>query len=62
MKLITISEVAELWRCHWTMVLRLIRRGQLHPVAVDGDRFDRAEVLPLKNRKIAIYPHFTVSK
>jgi excisionase family DNA binding protein len=63
MKLITIDEVTELWRCHRITVLRLIKRGQLHPVEVDGDlRFDCDEVLRLKNRKIAVYPHFTVKR
>ena len=61
--LMTVDEVTELFRCHRITVLRLIKRGQLHPVEIDGDlRFDRAEVLRLKNRKIAVYPHFTFSR
>ena len=63
MALLTVDEVTELWQCHRVTLLRLIQRGQLHPVEVDGEiRFDRAEVMRLKNRKIAVHPHLTVSR
>jgi excisionase family DNA binding protein len=62
--LLTVDEVTELWHCHRLTVLRLMKRERLHVVkVVDGEpRFDRDEVLRLKNRKIALYPHFTVLK
>jgi hypothetical protein len=42
-------------------VLRLIRRGALHPLKVGRAlRFDRAEVMALANQTIAIYPHLSV--
>jgi hypothetical protein len=60
--LFTIDEVTKLWRCHRITVLRLTKRGQLHPVEVDDELyFDRTEVMKLKNRKIAVYPHLTVA-
>jgi len=60
MNLITVDEVTRLWRCHRVTVLRLMRRGTLHYVEVDGEPlFDEAEVLRLKNANIAAFPHLT---
>lgn len=59
----TIDDVTELWRCHRVTVLRLIERGQLHPIELDDEtmRFDRAEVLSLANCRIARYPHLSIA-
>jgi hypothetical protein len=39
-----------------------MQRGALHYVEMDGEpRFDEAEVLQLKNSRIAVFPHLTVS-
>jgi hypothetical protein len=63
MKLLTVDQVLNLWRCHRVTVLRLMKRGALHWVEVDGQpRFEEAEVLRLKNPRIAIFPHLTVSR
>ena len=62
--LLTIDEVTALWRCHRVTVVRLMARGVLHPVDWTGHlpRFDRIEVMRLKNRRIAVYPHLTVNR
>jgi excisionase family DNA binding protein len=57
----TVDEVTDLLRCHRITVLRLIRRGELHALRIGrAIKFERAEVLALNNRKIAVYPHLTV--
>ena len=35
--LITIDEVLESWHCHRVTVLRLMRRGLLHPLTFEGE-------------------------
>jgi hypothetical protein len=63
MKLLTVDEVLNLWRCHRVTILRLMKRGTLHWVEVDGQlRFDEAEVLRLKNPRIGIFPHLTLAR
>jgi hypothetical protein len=63
MKLLTVDEVRKLWRCHRVTILRLMRRGTLPWVEVDGEPvFDEAEVLRLKNPRIGIFPHLTISR
>jgi excisionase family DNA binding protein len=59
----SIDEVMALWKCHHVTVLRLMKRGTLHYTEVGGElRFDRNEVMHLKNKRIARYPHLTVRK
>ena len=61
--LMHVDEVLVLWACHRITVLRLIKRGQLHPIEVDDEMFfERSEVVGLANRKIAAFPHLTVAK
>lgn len=61
--LLTIDDVIALWHCHRVTVLRLMKRGLLHPIQVGGEPcFQRAEVMKLKNRRIAIHPHLTVAR
>jgi len=63
MKLLTVDEVRTLWRCHRVTILRLMKRGTLHWVEVDGQPlFDEAEVLQLKNPRIGIFPHLTINR
>jgi excisionase family DNA binding protein len=62
MNLLTVEEVTQLWRCHRVTVLRLMRRGTLRYVEVDGEpRFDEAEVRKLNHPGIARYPHLTIA-
>jgi len=60
----SVEDVTSFWQCHRVTVLRLMRRGTLVPIDwKDGEpRFDRSQVVRLKNRRIAIYPHLTVSR
>jgi hypothetical protein len=61
--LISLDGLTSLWNCHRITVLRLMRRGHLHPVDVDGEMFfDRSEVTSLTTRNIAVYPHLTVAR
>lgn len=61
--LMTLNEVLILWQCHRITILRLIRRGRLHPIgALDAMYFERAEVMKIGNRRIAVYPHLTLAK
>jgi hypothetical protein len=59
--MLTIDEVTAIWKCHRVTVLRLMKRGALVPVdwVDDLPRFDRTQVLKLKNKLIAVYPHLT---
>jgi len=60
--LLSVDEVTRIWRCHRITVLRLMRRGTLHPFEVDGELFfDEAEVLAIKSSNIAIFPHLVVA-
>jgi hypothetical protein len=62
MNLLTVEEVIQLWRCHRVTVLRLMRRGTLRYVEVDGEpRFDEAEVRMLNHPGIGRYPHLTIA-
>jgi hypothetical protein len=62
MKLLTVDEVLELWRCHRVTILRLMERGILHWVEVDGEPlFDKVEVQRLKHPRIGKFPHLTLS-
>jgi helix-turn-helix protein len=62
MNLLTVEEVIQLWRCHRVTVLRLMRRGTLRYVEVEGEpRFDEAEVRELNHPAIARYPHLTIA-
>jgi hypothetical protein len=62
MNLLTVDEVTQLWRCHRVTVLRLMRRGTLGYVEVDGEpRFDEVEVRKLNHPGIARYPHLTIA-
>jgi hypothetical protein len=63
-KLLTIDEVTAIWGCHRITVLRLMERGVLDWIEVpEGDFFfEQEDVLRLKNSRIRIFPHLTVSK
>ena len=62
MNLLTVDEVTKIWRCRRITVLRLMRSGSLHWIEEEGEPlFDEAEVLALKNPKIAVFPHLTIS-
>ena len=61
--LMSLKEVLALWRCHRVTVLRLIKRGLLHPIhEIEPMYFERSEVLKVGNRRIAVYPHLTISR
>ena len=63
MKLLSVDEVTSIWHCHRVTVLRLMRQGALDWIDEDGEPlFDEAEVLELKNPRIAIFPHLTISR
>ena len=50
--LMSMDEVAALWRCHRNMVLRLAKRGQLHAVEGSSEmRFSAKEVLRVMEQK-----------
>jgi excisionase family DNA binding protein len=56
-----VNEATGLLRCHRVTLLRLIRRGALHPVRVGRSlKFYRAEVVAMTNSTIAVYPHLRV--
>ena len=62
-RLISVDELLALWGCHRITVLRLIKRGQLHPIGPPDEMyFDRAEVDGIRNRRIAVYPHLTLAR
>jgi len=63
MKLLTVDEVINLWHCHRVTVLRLMTRGTLHWVEVDGEPlFDEVHVMGLKHPRIGKFPHLTISR
>jgi len=61
--LMTLNDVLALWHCHRITVLRLIKRGLLHPIGdIDPIYFERSEVMKVGNRRIASYPHLTITR
>jgi len=58
MNLLSVYELTKLWRCHRVTVLRLMRRGVLHWIEVNGEPFfDPDEVQRLNHPRIGQFPH-----
>lgn len=63
MNLLSVEEVTRIWHCRRVTVLRLMRQGTLDWIEEDGEPlFDETQVLKLKNPRIAIFPHLTLSR
>jgi hypothetical protein len=63
MNLLSVEQVTRIWHCNRVTVLRLMRQGTLDWIEEDGEPlFDETEVLELKNPRIAIFPHLTISR